>query len=58
MVSPVSGAYDEEAMDAAAGRIQTLELLAALRRAAEAQASGAEMSARSQSRASTNTSSE
>lgn len=29
MVSPVSGAYDEEAMDAAAGRIQTLELLAA-----------------------------
>ncbi|AXA96355.1 LLM class flavin-dependent oxidoreductase [Microbacterium sp. PM5] len=29
MISPVSGAYDGEAMDAAAGRIQTLELLAA-----------------------------
>jgi alkanesulfonate monooxygenase SsuD/methylene tetrahydromethanopterin reductase-like flavin-dependent oxidoreductase (luciferase family) len=29
MVSPVSGAYDEEAMDAATGRVQTLELLAA-----------------------------
>lgn len=29
MISPVSGAYDGEAMDSAAGRIQTLELLAA-----------------------------
>lgn len=29
MISPVSGAYDGEAMNAATGRIQTLELLAA-----------------------------
>jgi hypothetical protein len=29
MVSPVSGAYDGEAMNAATGRVQTLELLAA-----------------------------
>ena len=29
MISPIAGAYDGEPMDAAPGRVQTLELLAA-----------------------------
>jgi luciferase family oxidoreductase group 1 len=56
MVSPVAGSYENEPMDAAPGRLQTLELLAG---AFGYGTSGApEMSPRSQSRASTNTSSE
>jgi hypothetical protein len=29
MISPIAGAYDAESTDAATGRVQTLELLAA-----------------------------